>query len=72
MALTEEALATWRITYLPIECSPLSRIETVRAAYVTGQDDLPGWTLLKDHQHKIVKMVRDKIVQDIQREGRDR
>ena len=66
-ALTEESLSSWRITYLPTGGELSGKADTVRAAYVTGQPDLPGWTLLKDHQHRIVKMVRDDFVADIER-----
>jgi uncharacterized protein involved in type VI secretion and phage assembly len=59
--------ATWRITYLPASPSEKPRVETVRAAYVTGQEDLYGWTILKDREHRIVKMVRVDFATDIER-----
>ena len=31
----------------------------VDAVYPAKDDKLPGWTVLKDHRHKIVAMVRD-------------
>ena len=31
----------------------------VDAVYLAKDDNLPGWTVLKDHRHKIVAIVRD-------------
>lgn len=57
----------WRITYLPAADTGLQKAETVRAAYPDSSDALPGWTLLKDCAHQIVKMVRSDGVQSIER-----
>jgi hypothetical protein len=59
-------MATWEIAYRPDKAPEVS--ETVQAAYACGEDRLPGWTLLKDSQHQIVKMVRDDVVAAITRQ----
>lgn len=40
---------------------------TVRAAYVTTDDDKPGWTLFKDRNHKVVFMVNTAAAASIER-----
>ena len=40
----------------------------VRAAYPTADEKLPGWTVLKDHRHKVTCAVRDEAVLYIERE----
>lgn len=58
-------MAIWEIIYRPGEGPTDS--ETVRAAYACGEERLPGWTILKDGQHQIVKMVRGDAVAAISR-----
>jgi hypothetical protein len=58
--LTEQDMQAWHIRLADLSC-------TVRAAYPTTDDVLPGWTLLKDHKHKIAAMVRDESVLYIER-----
>lgn len=58
-------MATWEITYRPGAAPEVS--EKVQAAYACGEDRLPGWTILKDGQHQIVKMVRGDAVASISR-----
>jgi hypothetical protein len=65
--LTEASLKNWRIIYLPDSEQSFAREEIVRALYPVGDGGLPGWTLLKDHEHQIVKMIRDDRVQSIER-----
>jgi hypothetical protein len=67
-ALTTSDIADWRITFRDIDQStkaPISHI--VKAVYPTRDDVLEGWTLLKDHRHKIVYMVRDDVAAAIER-----
>jgi len=45
----------WRILFADTGLPPVQ----VRAAYATRDDKLDGWTVLKDHRHKIVALVRD-------------
>jgi hypothetical protein len=54
-------MPAWSITYRD------GNVDKVIAAYVSGQDDLPGWVILKDSDHKIVKMVLQEAVQSIER-----
>jgi hypothetical protein len=63
--LDQSAMATWEITYRPNAAPDVS--EELQAAYPCGADNLPGWTVLKDHKHQIVKMVRDDVVAVITR-----
>ena len=58
--LTEQDEKTWHIRLADLSC-------TVRAAYPTTDEVLPGWTVLKDHRHKIAAMVRDESVLYIER-----
>jgi hypothetical protein len=39
----------------------------VRAVYLTTDENLPGWTVLKDHKHKVTCAVRDEAVLYIER-----
>ena len=54
--LTTSDLAEWEISF-PAHGDTV--IGPITAAYATTDANLPGWTLLKDHRHKIVAMVRD-------------
>ena len=64
-ALPQASMATWEITYRP-DTSP-HVTEEIKAAYPVGDDKLPGWTLMKDHLHQIVKMVPVDVVAAITR-----
>jgi hypothetical protein len=56
--LAEDDMADWVITF----ADPASQPEMkVRAAYPTTDEKLPGWTVLKDHRHKIVAMFAGAI-----------
>ncbi len=39
----------------------------VRAVYPTTDENPPGWTVLKDHKHKVTCAVRDEAVLYIER-----
>jgi hypothetical protein len=39
----------------------------VRAVYPTTDENLPGWTVLKDHRHKVTCAVRNESVLYIER-----
>ena len=39
----------------------------VRAVYPTTDENLPGWTVLKDHKHKVTCAVRNEAVLYIER-----
>ena len=60
--LTTADMHTWRVTLSD------GTSLTVRAAYPTCDDVLEGWTVLKDHRHKIVLMVRNDSVATIERQ----
>jgi hypothetical protein len=47
------------------------RTFTVTAAYPTADEKLPGWTLFKDGEHKIVAMVWDGVAAMVERIGDD-
>lgn len=40
---------------------------TIRAAYVTGEDRLPGCLVFKDHEHRIVALVIQDAVLSVER-----
>jgi hypothetical protein len=61
MPPSDEKTATFRIV------TSYGPPRTVRAAYVTTDDDKPGWTLFKDRQHKIVFMVQTAVAATIER-----
>lgn len=53
-SLTEQDMADWTVT---LPAYPGFEPVTVRAAYPTTDQNLPGWLLLKDHRHKVVLAV---------------
>jgi hypothetical protein len=65
--LNADQLADWKITHRADPGNGEPRSREVRAVYPTRDDVLDGWTLLKDDRHKIVYMVRDDVVADIER-----
>lgn len=50
--LTEDQMHTWHITYHD-DRPPAD----IRAMYPTTDDNLPGWVVFKNHEHKIVAMI---------------
>lgn len=60
--LTASSMVDWHIYYRDGRAP-----EKVRAAYPTTDDTLPGWVVLKDHDHKIVAMVPSESAAIIKR-----
>ncbi len=63
-SLTEQDMADWTVT---LPAYPGFEPVTVRAAYPTTDQNLPGWTLLKDFRHKVVLGVREDLQPVIRR-----
>ncbi len=60
--LSETELADW-----VIRTADASHTIKVRAAYPVCDEKMPGWTVLKDHNHKIVAAVRSDAAISIER-----
>ena len=59
----------WTVTTVPLGTAGEPVTRQVTAAYITGDAALPGWTLLKDADHKVVYQIRSDMAMDIQRAG---
>ena len=54
-SLTEQDEQVWHVCLEDLSVR-------VRAVYPTTDENLPGWTVLKDHRHKVTCAVRDDAV----------
>jgi hypothetical protein len=59
-SLTEQDEKVWHVRLEDLSVR-------VRAGYPTTDENLPGWTVLKDHKHKVTCAVRDEAVLYIER-----
>ena len=60
-SLTEQDEKAWHVRLEDLSVH-------VMAVYPTTDENLPGWTVLKDHRHKVTCAVRDEAVLYIERE----
>ena len=59
-SLTEQDEKVWHVRLAELSVR-------VKAVYPTTDDNLPGWTVLKDHKHKVTCAIRNEAVLYIER-----